>query len=313
MTMKTGSNVIALGMAGLSGKIANTLAYIGIDIANVDQRHTPANVRGENKLKYYLDESAKAKLAETAPVVPVSLAFSALGFLERFIREDVGIHKEAFLSASQWFVANQNLDGVWFNHLDKSKFGVKSPFVSAMTQGLAISVLVRASGLTGEQKFLDTARAALGPFKKSVEEGGVATRSGSDVFLEEYPSPRPHHVLNGFIYALFGLLDLAESGDSEARELFESGRETLDRWLPRFDIGYWSLYHIGPGMKNPATVHYHRLHIEQLSAIQMCSGSDTVLETRNRWRDYYNRSFNRMRTILPKIGWSLFYRAGNPR
>ena len=58
---------------------------------------------------------------------------------------------------------------------------------------------------------------------------------------EEYPTTPPLFVLNGFIYSLFGLYDLAQLGEGEmkvtAQKLYDEGMKSLKVMLPLFDSG----------------------------------------------------------------------------
>ena len=71
-------------------------------------------------------------------------------------------------------------------------------------------------------------------------------------FLEEYPTPHPLYVLNGFMFTLLGLYDLASVAPrSEAHSLYLAGRRTLTAALPSYDRAGVALYdlastHIAP-------------------------------------------------------------------
>ena len=79
----------------------------------------------------------------------------------------------------------------------------------AMCQGQAISVLCRAYHVTKDKKYLVAAEAALGPFQRSVSEGGVQTLFMDKYdWYEEYPTNPSTFILNGFMYSLIGLYDL---------------------------------------------------------------------------------------------------------
>jgi hypothetical protein len=91
------------------------------------------------------------------------------------------------------------------------------PWISAMAQGLAMSLLTRAYAATGQRRYLQAARGALRPFRRSVPNGGVVRRYGGHRWYEEYPTPTPSYVLNGFGFTLLGLYDLAlVSGGADA-------------------------------------------------------------------------------------------------
>ena len=240
--------------------------------------------------------------------LPVFLCFYGLGQLDLYRANRTENNANHFLQVCRWLLENQSTDGTWLTSTPMKKFGLYRPFPSSMVQGLAISCLCRAYLLTNDDRYRQAAAAALPTFAIDVREGGVLSLDGGDVFYEEYPSYPYHHVLNGFIYAMWGLYDLVRMNDSRAVELYERGLVTLVKWLPKFDLGYWSLYHISDGMKNPATVHYHRLHVDQLDVMFALTGDATIAKYRDLWKDYSLKSANALRTLPGKMRWRTFYR-----
>src|SRR5947208_48969 len=99
-------------------------------------------------------------------------------------------------------------------------------------------------------------------FLHTVEEGGVTCldTNGFTWFEESIVDP-PTHILNGFIWAMWGLHDYAlHTGSPEAQRLFEDSTKTLQANLRKFDCGFWSLYEqSGTRMKMLASPFYHRL------------------------------------------------------
>ena len=85
----------------------------------------------------------------------------------------------------------------------------------AMCQGQAISVLVRAHLATSHlasgrsNTYLAAAARAAAVFNMSSQEGGVRGEVLGRVWYEEYPTSPSSHILNGFIYGLLGLQELA--------------------------------------------------------------------------------------------------------
>ena len=60
-----------------------------------------------------------------------------------------------------------------------------------------------------KENLLETALKVYEFMKIDVKDGGVRTfDSNGNLWLEEFPSNPPSYVLNGFIYAIFGLYDL---------------------------------------------------------------------------------------------------------
>jgi len=142
--------------------------------------------------------------------------------------------------------------------------------VSAMSQGQAMSVLVRAHRATGDQRYLDAAMACVGPFERTMDDDGVSARpAGGGVWFEEDTRRPPRHILNGMIFALWGLDDLAHATVAPAAgRLYASGLETLGERISRYDNGSWSLYDV-PDDARPyiASMRYHELHTAQLEAL----------------------------------------------
>ena len=93
--------------------------------------------------------------------------------------------------------------------------------------------------------------------------------------------------------------------DDQARRLYDDGLETLIAWLPRYDMGYWSRYHIGHGPENPASLHYHRLHIEQLKVMHIITGNAVFEQYHALWTKYHRGRFNALRTLPKKTWWNL--------
>ena len=55
----------------------------------------------------------------------------------------------------------------------------------------------------------------------------------------------PTHILNGFIWALWGIYDYwLLSSDKNIKILFDKYCDTLSNNIDRYDIGYWSLYEL---------------------------------------------------------------------
>jgi hypothetical protein len=307
-------------MADLSRKLLNLLQYCGVRSRRYYRSEAVANYEPEPPLAYYLAHTPRA--AYTGPTdpdglplytidgaqdyLPVLVALFALGHCDRYLRTGEQDHHTMLVHAADWFVGHQQNDGGWRTPWPMRKFNLEAGFVSAMAQGMGISTLVRAYRLENHDDYLRAATAAVDLFTIPVAEGGVRTETDGRVFYEEYPCDPPAHVLNGFLYAVWGLYDLIRLQDDPAvRSLWDDGLSTLIAWLPLFDSGYWSWYHIGPGIANPATIPYHKLHIEQLRVMHAITGEAVFAEYADRWTGYLSHRFNAMRTLPKKIRWNL--------
>ncbi len=310
-------------MARIGERIDNVLEYLGLRPTSYYHSIKKITYDPTDPLACYLDPASKVNYRgpfdrEGVPLyryhkepnyLPILICFFGLGHLEQYRRTGQEEHRSRFLTMADWLVARQDRSGRWLTPFPVKKFGLRKPYPSAIVQGAAISCLVRAFLLTEEDRFAESAVGALVPFQKDLRDGGITSYDGGRVFYEEYPAVPYHHVLNGFIYALWGLTDLVRVFDSsEARVLYEEGSKTLIEWLPRFDTGYWSLYHISEGAKNPATVNYHRLHVAQLDVMHTLTGLEVFQMYHRQWARYLGNRLNAIRSLPAKLWWLWTYR-----
>ncbi len=128
-----------------------------------------------------------------------------------------------------------------------------------------------------------------------------------NLWIEEYLVNPPTHILNGFIWALWGVFDFwLDRADASAKEIFDRGVETLRRNLPAFDTGYWSLYEqsgsekSGAPLKMLASPFYHELHIVQLRVMFMLTGDARFAAVAEQWESYARSHSNRTRALIEK-------------
>ena len=159
-----------------------------------------------------------------------------------------------------------------------------------MAQGEAISVLLRAESLETGKGFGDAAMRAAQAFRRPIERGGVVWHEGNDVFFEEIANEHAPHVLNGCIFALWGVWELwRQSGEPWLGDATERCVGTLRRWLPRFDAGWWTLYsllHSAARRPHLATLKYHQFHIAQMRVLGRMFDDDVFDDAAERWTSY---------------------------
>jgi heparosan-N-sulfate-glucuronate 5-epimerase len=219
------------------------------------------------------------------------------------------------MQAAEWLCGNleQNADGlwVWNHHFDwEYRDTLKAPWYSGLAQGQGVSLLLRAHAQCGDKKYLEAAERAFVPLTRQSGEGGVLfTDEEENLWIEEYLVNPPTHILNGFLWALWGVFDYSLAcPDSNAKSIFERGAATLTRNLQRYDTGYWSLYEqSGTRLKMIASPFYHRLHIIQLKVMAMLTGEKLFGEVADRWEGYAQRRGNRIRALVEKSAFKLFY------
>jgi hypothetical protein len=260
---------------------------------------------------YYLDlrQKAAAELrprvtgrGEVNPPGPTTTSQRALGFHERWLLGDESAFEPFAAEIRALRARAEASDGMllWPHHVDVPKYRLRAPLYSAMAQGQAASAFVRAYLATTDDEWAEAARAAIRPLLGDGVLGLVALSDNGPV-LEEVPSAPPAHVLNGWVFALWGLWDVALGlGDADARQRFDDSEGALERLLPSYDVGWWSRYSLFPAAApDLAKPFYHRIHVAQLPPLQEMTRQPLYGATAARWASY-DRALNRSRAVAAK-------------
>lgn len=219
------------------------------------------------------------------------------------------------VATADWLVRSlkKNRAGlwVWSHHFDwEYRDTLKAPWHSGLAQGQGVSLLVRAHLLDNHSGYLEAAHKAFVTMVTRIAEGGTlfVDREGHR-WIEEYIVDPPTHILNGFMWASWGAYDLhLATGDAEALRLFDDSVVTLKANLPRYDLGFWSLYEqSGTRLGMIASPFYHRLHIVQLRIMARLTGDATFDSWADRWEGYAEKPWNRRRALLQKFLFKLLY------
>jgi heparosan-N-sulfate-glucuronate 5-epimerase len=245
---------------------------------------------------------------------PVSACLHALGRHTEARRAEAdgpGSPRRAAAAAQMLIQArqvrrSQDSSGGWRYPVPAPRYRVEPGWYSAMAQGLAISVLLRAFDLTSERSYLDAAEAAGVLLLRPLDAGGCADYDElGQPFLEECPSDPPSHILNGAIFALIGLRELAGRTGGDG---FRPAGQRLASQLGEFDLGYWSRYDLT--FTAPASHAYHCLHISLLLAAGRTVGDARFGQTADRWHRYLGRPASRLRAMAGKARFVLGERYG---
>jgi hypothetical protein len=148
-------------------------------------------------------------------------------------------------------------------------FRLDPGWISAMAQGEAASLLVRLHRATGDERYAAGGRRLLGPVRVHVRAGGAGLEWHGGWWPEEYPTDPPSFVLNGGVFAILGMVDVADTlGDDDAVALARDGLAALVGGLRHWDLGWWSRYDLYPfRMPQVASLAYHDLHVDLLLAL----------------------------------------------
>jgi heparosan-N-sulfate-glucuronate 5-epimerase len=260
-------------------------------------RHVdPAGVRG-----YPIDFSAKAgrpTVLDTFVDEPgrhlwVAHAQRGLGCFERWLSGEGEEWLEGARRAAEVLVDKQAAggvhDGAWVQLRPyPHTYTLSPPWVSAMAQGEGASLLVRLHAQTGDVRYAAAARRALRPIAVPSAEGGASAALDGRAFPEEYPTEPPSFVLNGAMFAMWGLRDVGVGlADRDAARAFGEAVDTLAGSIHRWDTGSWSRYDLFPHrVPNVASPAYHGLHVTQLRAMDALAPRPELRSAADRFADY---------------------------
>lgn len=276
----------------------------------------PPGAHTDDGRGYHLDLRAKApadrEVGESelpAGAGFVAVAQAALGYNERWVAGEGDAHLERALLLGRHLLDAQNRDG-GFAHAFRYRHGadLAPGWLSAMAQGEAASLFVRLALATGDEVFADAALRALGPLEVPVEAGGVLGSLDGKPFPEEYPTAPQSHVLNGAIFAMWGMHDVGVALDSAFwRARFDDHAETLTGAIDAWDVGYWSRYDLYPYARlvNVSSSFYHVLHADQLTALDRVVDSARLRNAAARLRAQYMSRRNHVRAFVRKSAFRL--------
>jgi heparosan-N-sulfate-glucuronate 5-epimerase len=240
---------------------------------------------------YFLDYRSKTatKAARTPKsLLPVTVAQLALGWHERMLLGEERAASE-FERICEVLVAQAEVVEdllLWPYELDIPKYGTKGRWYAGMAQGQAASTLTRAYLHTGRTEYQILAQKAIEPILRLDSRFVTVTPEGP--ILEEAEATPPSHILNGWIFALWGLWDLRiTAGDQRIDDILNATVDCLRAKLHEYDIGWWTRYSLFPHrLPDLAKPFYHRLHVDQMAVLYRLTGIAEFGAAARRWAAY---------------------------
>lgn len=223
---------------------------------------------------------------------PVFVGGYALANYQEYLNTGKKSFREKFFAMANWFVETAQPKGdfsVWEFGFPWpwGSYNVTVPYVSALAQGSGLSVLVRAYISSRNSTYLEVAKSAMMSFKFDMNEGGVRYTDADGVWYEEMADKGAvsGKVLNGFLSALMNLYEYSfGANDAQGYALFFEGVNSLSKNLYRYDTGSWSYYDLLH--HSPASLDYHKMHIEQLKTVYKLTNDKTFLEYSDKFQSY---------------------------
>ena len=283
-------------MRGLSGGMAYLQRAYGAAFSvgyGYEPHPASARFRKDAVAGYPIDYRAKVESHRKHPDRPLSaasLAQLALGWSERALEGEPQALPELERCCDLLCARGVTEGGTirWPYAVALRKYGVKPPWHSAMAQAQAASAFTRAYCATGASEYRELALMAIQPLLDP-DDSDLVSWVDEGPILEEVGGASPRsHVLNGWIFALWGLRDVALAFErNDAAQLYELSVECLLRKLPEYDVGWWTKYSLFPHpIPDLAKPFYHRLHTTQIEIMFVLTDRAQFRDAALRWATY---------------------------
>lgn len=177
------------------------------------------------------------------------------------------------------------INGIFFREKHPSeRYKLPQNWASAMSQGECLSFYLRMYQILNNPAILDKCHLIFQAMLLPVPDNGVKTIDENGYhWLEEYPSNPSSYVLNGFIYAIFGIQDYYRITKSEiAKTELNHYFKTLEDNIEKFDAGFWSYYDLQ--YKELVKFYYQKnVHAPQMEALYKLTGSTKFNNLHKKW------------------------------
>jgi len=248
---------------------------------------------------------------------PAYISWWTLMNLRHYLATKENKYLDDFKKHIRWLMINQKEgkreSAIWTYDFDwhEGRTFLKAPWISAMSQGLAISCLIRAYRLNPDERLLETSYRGSKVFELEIENGGVRATENGIIFYEEYPAFPVVRIFDGFVFGLLGLYDLyEETKDSHIKGLFDDGVEGVRSYLRNWNYrNIWSLYG-NHGYLSPPE--YHKLNTVLLGALFRITHDPTLGEVWKAWDNEKKDYFGKIKTLSLLFLGKIFSKRGIP-
>ena len=236
---------------------------------------------------------------------PVYISQFALGAYDYYISSKDLNARNSFLKCASWLKDNMRRHGNFYfweyirEYPGYAALVKNVPWFSAMAQGEGASVLLRAFIDTADRPYYKLRKMQPQGIFYDLSSGGISIVRGNGYILpQEYPTDTASNVLNGAIFAYWGVYDYYRvTRDPEIKKKNDVIIKTLSNALEHYDTGYWSLYSLWPA-DNLADYYYHSVHIAQLKILYLISDDKNFLRYAQKFEYYHNNLLDRTQYVF---------------
>jgi hypothetical protein len=202
------------------------------------------------------------------------------------------ISTERFRYAADWIVSSLEADGRGnahlYYHFDWAYPNVpggqlSAPWWSGLTDGHALTLLLRAADCFGDARYAEAAAALYDSVLTPVADGGSLVTMNGYPWVEEYVDPRlpeesMSRVFNGMVYAFHGVK--AYELVYEGRDMTAALEASILKNTRAFGLGYWSYY---DAVGTEANIKYHLVNLSLIEDERLDLASE-LQEIIDQWR-----------------------------
>lgn len=220
---------------------------------------------------------------------PVLIAQCSLGCFNLIADGFIETYMPTFEANINWLIRN----GVEYKNTIVFPFPYGIPdfnpepgWVSGMYQGQILSALLRSYLITQDIELEQICSKIYNSFSLCLGElYGFRMETDDALWFEEAPQFPPRHILNGAIYAIWGIFDyMVLFPGQEVARTWEKSVQTIKKNLPKYDSGFWSYYDLN---KSIASYYYHNsVHVPQLKVLHEQTGDLFFLNYSIKWETY---------------------------
>jgi D-glucuronyl C5-epimerase C-terminus len=212
-------------------------------------------------------------------------------FLDSLLpRRDIGLDSLVQVTGqlynyAMWRNAANQRFPVWEYEFRFASGGVANdpPWVSSLSQGLALMMFAERFRRTGESVWRQRAFEVFQSYRVTWDNGGILLPDTANGYWWEEFSPSVR-IWNGSAWSVLGVALLWRvTGDPDVKRAFDRGIQALKYYTPQYDTGSWTLYSRVQGYN---TVAYHHICITVMDQLFAQSGDAWFKSVADRWRSY---------------------------
>ena len=284
-------NSITLGVGEISFDSTLGCYYQNIAPAIIHINNKKFASLDEHGIPYYISGNEK----KYSIVLVIQYGQMCFDLMKKGIDEENNFKKllkcvEWLDSKSEFFIGTK----IWRSE-SNDQYQLDDGWVSGMYQGQALSLYLRAYQLLEKPEYLNSAELIFKSFFITYEQGGFVRKDNfGNLWFEEYPGKEPSFVLNGFIYAMFGILDFYRvTKNPQALAVWEDCVNTLEKNLHKYDVWYWSLY---DQLKKELVSYYYmkNVHIPLMEIMYLLTNKEIFNKFAKKWKKSLNNRFHKI-------------------